>query len=122
MLSIAETKNGIFETQRKIAVSTEYSCKLVCAACFSVNNRGEAMAEEFEQVTHCQMCGAEYLVGRQGNDGRHIPTYDLHVCDTCYSCNDKGWAPLYEQKLVEHIEQRDIPLPARNKNGLLPRD
>lgn len=80
------------------------------------------MAEEFEQVIHCQMCGSEFLVGRQGHEGRHIPAYDLHVCDTCYDCNQIGWSPLYEAKLLAHIKQKNIIAPKRNEKGLLPRD
>jgi len=80
------------------------------------------MAEEFEQVIHCQMCSAEFLVGRQGHDGRYIPAYDLHVCDSCYDCNVIGWSPLYETKLLQHIKQKSITTPKRNEKGLLPRD
>lgn len=80
------------------------------------------MAEEFEQLIHCQMCGSEFLVGRQGHGGRHIPAYDLHVCDLCYDCNVMGWAPLYEQKLLDHLKVKKLVLPERNEKGLIPRD
>jgi hypothetical protein len=80
------------------------------------------MAEEFEQVLHCQMCDAEFLVGRQASEGRYIPAYDLHVCDRCYDCNAEGWAPLYEQKLLGHLQSAGIKKPQRQKNGMLPRD
>jgi hypothetical protein len=80
------------------------------------------MAEEFEQVMHCQMCDAEYHVGRSHHDGHFIPRYQLHVCDTCYDCNAIGWAPLYEQKLLTYIKKLGRPLPTRNQRGLFPRD
>lgn len=80
------------------------------------------MAEEFEQVIPCQMCDTEFLTGRLGSHGHYVTAYQLHVCNTCYVCNLQGWAPLYEQKLVKHLEQRGIELPARNPNGLFPRD
>jgi hypothetical protein len=51
------------------------------------------MAEEFEEITHCQMCDAEFRV---------------------------GWSPLYEQKLIKHCDEHHITLPARNQSGLLP--
>lgn len=80
------------------------------------------MAEEFEQVTHCQMCGSEYRTGRHTHDGIYIPSYALAVCQLCYECNAQGWAPLYEQKLLPHLRKNNIPVPRRNNKGLLPRE
>ena len=78
------------------------------------------MAEEFEEITHCQMCDAEFRVGRQGNEGNYIPRYHLSVCQRCYDCNRAGWSPLYEQKLIKHCGEHHITLPDRNQSGLLP--
>lgn len=80
------------------------------------------MAEEFEEITHCQMCDAEFQVGRQRNEGIYIPHYHLSVCQCCYDCNKAGWSPLYEQKLIVHCKEHHIRLPDRNKLGLLPVD
>ena len=80
------------------------------------------MAEEFEQVVSCQMCGKEYRSARNINEGRYIPKYAIAVCQLCYDCNALGWAPLYEQTLLAHLQLNNIPLPKRNEKGLLPRE
>lgn len=80
------------------------------------------MAEEFEQINRCQMCGSEYRTGRHSNEGIYIPTYALAVCQRCYDCNAEGWAPLYEQKLLTHLSKNHITIPKRNKKGFLPRE
>lgn len=80
------------------------------------------MAEEFEQVIHCQMCDNEFQVGRHIQEGHYVGRYQLHVCAKCYQCNEAGWAPLYEQKLMPLLISQGLAIPPRNALGLLPRD
>jgi hypothetical protein len=44
------------------------------------------------------------------------------VCRSCYAGNWDGWAPHYEDDLLEHLEAEGIDEPERLENGLLPRE
>jgi len=70
----------------------------------------------------CQLCGASYQMGRHKYDGKQIPKYNLGVCRMCYEGNWDGWSPQYEQKIIAHLKENNLPIPERNENGLLPRD
>jgi hypothetical protein len=53
--------------------------------------------------------------------GRTLPHYQMFVCNICYESNSDGIGPVYEKKFERHLEQRAIPLPARNEKGWYPR-
>lgn len=70
----------------------------------------------------CDICGQKYQFGNHKYDGKYIPKYKLNVCMSCYEGNWDGWAPHYEQKFIEHLNQNGLPLPERNSKGWFPRD
>jgi hypothetical protein len=70
----------------------------------------------------CQLCSDSYQMGRHIYDGKQIPRYQLGVCKPCYDGNWDGWGSDHETKLLFHLKEKGLPVPERNKNGLLPRD
>lgn len=70
----------------------------------------------------CQMCGSRFQFGPHRYDGKFIRSYQLMVCRPCHEGNHDGWSPLFEAKLERHLEERGIPLPARNTTQLYPRE
>ena len=79
------------------------------------------MAKEFKYFYTCHMCGVEYQMGLHIYDSKHIATYKLDVCKSCYVGNWDGWAPHYEEKLIAHLKEKSIPVPERNEKGWYPR-
>ena len=73
-------------------------------------------------MIRCFMCDSEYQMGPHRDDGKYIPQYKINVCRICYDGNWDGWAPHYEDRLMEQLKKEDIPVPERNSKGWLPRD
>ena len=69
----------------------------------------------------CQMCGREFQFGHHIYDGKFIPAYQLHVCQTCFEGNWDGWAPHHESRLIARLKAKGIEVPKRNREGYLPR-
>jgi hypothetical protein len=40
----------------------------------------------------------------------------------CYEGNWDGWSKTYEDKIIKHLREKDLEVPERNENGLLPRN
>jgi hypothetical protein len=78
------------------------------------------MADKF--MVACGICGAQFQFGPHRYDGRHISTYKLTVCGSCYDANWDGWAPHWEPILIKHLNTNGIPIPSRNSKGWLPRE
>ena len=70
----------------------------------------------------CDLCDSPFQYGPHQYDGKFIPKYKITVCMNCYSNNWDGWAPHYEEKLIENLKKNQLPIPERNVNGWLPRD
>jgi hypothetical protein len=70
----------------------------------------------------CGLCGMTFQFGPGRYDGKHIPGYNLTVCKGCYDANWDGWAPQWEAKILQHLHENGLPVPAKNSQGLLPRD
>jgi len=70
----------------------------------------------------CFICGGEFQFGPHKYKGKNIPRYKISVCDVCYNANWDGWAPEYENKLIEHLKKENLPIPERNEKGWFPRD
>lgn len=77
---------------------------------------------KIQNIYHCDMCGGKYQMGPGKYDGKYIPNYLLNVCMGCYDGNWDGWAPLHEQKLLEHFKRKGLSLPIKNKKGWFPRE
>ena len=70
----------------------------------------------------CFTCGGTFRFGPHVYDGHHIAAYKFNVCSGCWSGNWDGWAPHYERKILIHLAENGLPVPARNAAGYLPRD
>ena len=75
------------------------------------------------QITElCFSCGQTFAFGQNAYHGRVVPKYQIMVCRQCYDANWGGWAPFVERKLLVHLKAKGLEVPARNAQGLLPRD
>jgi hypothetical protein len=72
---------------------------------------------------NCWLCNAK----RQMSDG----IYNLKKCEgwgvfvclgSCHAMNHDGWNLGHERRFIDLAKEKNIDLPTRNKNGLLPRD
>lgn len=70
----------------------------------------------------CFLCHNSFKYGPHEYDGKLLNGYDVMVCQNCYKNNGDGWAPHYENDLLEHLEAEGINEPERLENGLLPRE
>ena len=70
----------------------------------------------------CGACNTEFQFGPHRYDGTYIKAYDMTVCLTCYGANWDGWAPIWEPRILKHLEAKGLPVPRRNSAGWLPRD
>jgi hypothetical protein len=81
------------------------------------------MSETTVFIFTCDVCRNKYQHGPHRYEGHRLELYgDLFCCDTCWDSNWDGWAPRYENVLLEYLNSKGIPPPARNLNGLLPRN
>lgn len=77
---------------------------------------------ENKMMYKCFICGGQFKMGPHEYDGKYIKSYDISVCMPCYQGNWDGWAPPYEQKLLAHLKNKGLSIPARNSKDLLPRE
>ena len=71
----------------------------------------------------CDVCSKTYQHGPHRYEGHRLELYgDIFCCDSCWQGNFDGWAPHYEHALLEHLNQKNIPIPKRNEKGWLPRN
>jgi hypothetical protein len=75
---------------------------------------------ELKIMMQCHVCGGEFQFGPHRYDGKFIPGYKIHACRICYAGNWDGWNPDYEERLVEHLNEKGIPIPERNAKGWYP--
>ena len=71
----------------------------------------------------CDICGSSYQHGPHRYEGHRLELYgDIFACDPCWQGNHDGWAPHHENVLLAYLDKKDLPVPLRNRKGLLPRD
>jgi hypothetical protein len=70
----------------------------------------------------CFLCHNSFKFGPHEYGGKLLGGYGVMVCRSCYAGNWDGWAPHYEDDLLEHLEAEGIDEPERLENGLLPRE
>ena len=73
-------------------------------------------------ICTCFCCGREFQFGPHAYLGTYVPYYKITLYKACYAGNWDGIGPYCEEKLIRHLEQGNIPVPARNNKGWLPRD
>jgi len=85
--------------------------------------RGERSGRRDDAVmVPCFFCPTSFQTSHGVYRGKHIPRYQIDVCQGCYDGNWDGWAPRYEAQLVHHLEANGLRIPERNEKGWLPRD
>jgi hypothetical protein len=75
------------------------------------------------QIHSGDLCGQEFQYGpREQLNGTYLAVYQIMVCSCCYAANEHGWAPRLEEAVTRNLKSTGLIIPARNENGLLPRD
>ena len=75
-----------------------------------------------ENTEHCEVCGREFRYTPKSDHRIYIPAYQIMVCSICYATNSDGWAPQFEESVTRNLKAKGLKIPARNANGLLPRN
>lgn len=72
----------------------------------------------------CVPCGNVFKLesGKGIHEGRYLPGYEMHVCNSCYEESWDGYARHCEPAILVHLAEKGIDLPEQNSNGRLPRD
>jgi hypothetical protein len=70
----------------------------------------------------CDLCGSKFQFGPHVYDGKHIASYQLTVCRSCWESNHDGWAPGLEDVFLAHLKAKGIAVPTRNAQGWFPRE
>lgn len=70
----------------------------------------------------CDICGVRCKAGAGVHGYQRIAGYDLTVCKSCFQGSYDGWERTREEAFEYHLELKAIPLPARNAQGLYPRE
>lgn len=78
--------------------------------------------KSFDVTMACDICGRTFTSHLHVHEGHALKLYGAHCCDNCWSGNWDGWNPKYEAKILALLKDKGLPVPARNENGLLPRD
>lgn len=73
---------------------------------------------------NCGICGKEVRRGPHRYEGKILNRYgNILCCESCYEGNWDGWNRLdREPRLLKILEEKNLPIPERNENGLLPRE
>ena len=77
------------------------------------------LEDAFTKYT-CFICEERYPMGPHQYDIKLNKLYEFSTCLTCLSNNHDGWAPLYEEKILQYLKDNNIPTPERNEKGWLP--
>ena len=75
-----------------------------------------------QMYANCDICKKEVPFGKGAYHIRKVERYNIYCCDSCWDGNWDGWNTRHEAFLLEKLKENNLPLPERNKNGLLPRE
>ncbi len=71
----------------------------------------------------CPLCGNEFQHGPHRYEGHRLTLYEgIFCCNYCWEGNWDGWGPDHEEFLIKLLEEKGLPIPERNEEGLLPRN
>lgn len=73
-------------------------------------------------IYKCFICNQDFQHNHGVYEGAPRKTYGFISCLRCYEFNWDGWAPGYEKKILQYMEDNGIDPPKRNEKGWLPRD
>jgi hypothetical protein len=85
-------------------------------------HRPPAPENAYPIMEACFMCAKGFQMGPHRYDGKVIRRYQISVCSGCWGANWDGWAPHLERRLISHLAEKEIEIPARNEKGWLPRE
>ena len=68
----------------------------------------------------CFFCDEAFPYEPHAYGGRYIQALEVYVCNRCYAANSAGIGPRYEERMLTHLKGRNLPVPDRNKKGLIP--
>ena len=75
------------------------------------------------ETKQCELCNSNYQQGAGIYEGHRLDLYDdMICCKSCWNGNEDGWNPSKEKLLIEHLKKKNLPIPARNVKGWLPRN
>lgn len=70
----------------------------------------------------CAVCDQPYQHGPHRYEGHKLELYgDVFCCGPCWDGNWDGWGPRAEPRILAILNQKKLPIPARNGKGWLPR-
>ena len=79
------------------------------------------MATTESDMVKCFLCESYFRFGPHDYDGKHLRKYLIDVCNFCLRSSKKdGINPRHEEKFLKHLEEKNLPVPERNENGLFP--
>jgi hypothetical protein len=61
-------------------------------------------------MVECFLCEKKAQMGPHVYNIRHIPKWDIEVCDNCRKWNWDGLLPERNTRLVEYLNSRQIPI------------
>lgn len=70
----------------------------------------------------CFFCKDEFQMGGTDYLGHYAKYYGISVCRGCFRAAKNGWPASAEVKLIPRLKELGKGEPARNEQGLLPRD
>ena len=85
------------------------------------DKRRSQMDTEYRHKFDCGMCNKKFQFDEKKREGRRIASYELDVCNACYSSNRDGWRADFGKKLEEHLKKIGKPFPPKNGKNLYPR-
>ncbi|MBN8886825.1 MAG: hypothetical protein J0I77_13985 [Rudaea sp.] len=73
-----------------------------------------------EAICDLPDCKKRLNMGHGVWEGRWLPTYQMTICTVHINASPEGWAPHREEFLLSWLQSKNLPVPKRNANGLLP--
>jgi len=67
----------------------------------------------------CFFCDSNFAYGPHAYHGEFLKAHQILLCDGCLRGTWGGIGPAFEAKLLRHLEEHNLPVPARNSKGLL---
>ncbi len=75
-----------------------------------------------KMMVECIVCETEFRMGSDVYAGKWLPSYQMYVCDACFAGNWDGYATDFDERIVQHLNSKGLPIPQRNARGYLPRE
>jgi hypothetical protein len=83
--------------------------------------RGMAVRHDL-MTANCFCCDTKLYFAPDSDAGCVIERYGIVVCTTCFESSAGGWSAEHEPRVLQQLQLSRLAPPARNAQGLLPRD